>query len=57
MHEHESGLRVLKSVFKSPCCSCGVVEGPHPSFAEVEKQFFGNPVNLSLKLILLKISR
>ena len=49
VYEHESGLRVHESVFKSPCGSRGVVEGPHPSFSEVERQFFGNPVNLSLK--------
>ena len=49
VYEHESGLRVLKSVFKSPCGSRGVVEGPHPSFTEVERKFFGNQVNLSLK--------
>ena len=31
--EHESGLRILKSMFKSPCGSRGVVEGPHPKFS------------------------
>ena len=47
IYEHESGLRVLESVFTSPCGSRGVVEGPHPSFSEVERQFFGNPVTFS----------
>ena len=35
--EHGPGLRVHKSLFQSPCGSCGVVEGPHPSFTEVER--------------------
>ena len=42
VHEHESGLRIHKSVFQSPCGSRGVVEGPHPKFSEIERKFHGN---------------
>ena len=49
VYEHESGLRLHRSVFQSPCGSRGVVEGPHPSFSEVERQFFGNPVNTAVQ--------
>ena len=44
VYEHESGLRIHKSVFKSPCGSRGVVEGPHPKFSETERKYHGNHV-------------
>ena len=42
VYEHETGLRIHKSVFKSACGSRGVVEGPHPKFSEIERKFHGN---------------
>ena len=47
MFENDSGLRILKSMFKSPCGSRGVVEGPHPKFSEVESKVQGNHVRSS----------
>ena len=45
VYEHGSGLRVHESLFQSPCGSRGVVEGPHSSFTEVERKFFGHSMS------------
>ena len=42
--EHETGLGIYRSQFKSSDGSRGVLNGPHPKFSEIERRFRGNHV-------------
>ena len=45
-----NGLSIYSSVFNSADGSCGIVGGPHRSFAETHRQFYGHNNTIPMKL-------